>query len=117
LAAENSFCDCSGPISGATELKVLFYHAFQLLLQLNQVSCGGYNYWGRPACFARNCSSCGVASVPEVSVSISVALRGVKKFRVTTSLFKAADKTSALLVSLKFEFPLRRCAAFACELL
>lgn len=31
-----------------------FNHAFQLPLQLNQVSCR-YHYWGRPTCFSRNC--------------------------------------------------------------
>jgi hypothetical protein len=39
-------------------------------------------------------SSFEVASVPEASVSMSAALRGAKKFRVTTALggiFKAVD--------------------------
>jgi hypothetical protein len=39
-------------------------------------------------------SSCGLASVPEESVSIFVVLRGVKNFRVASSLgamFKAAE--------------------------
>jgi hypothetical protein len=36
----HGFCDYSGSVSGATELEVVGYQAFQLLLQLNQVSCG-----------------------------------------------------------------------------
>jgi hypothetical protein len=46
-----------------------------------------------------------VASVPGASVSMSAALRGAKKFRVTTSLggmFKTVTLWSALPLSLKF---------------
>jgi hypothetical protein len=48
-----------------------------------------------------------VASVPGASVSISDALRGTKKFRVTTSLrgrFKVVDILSALPLSFQFRW-------------
>jgi hypothetical protein len=61
----------------------------------------------------------GIASVPEVSVSISVDLTGAKKFRVTTSLggyLRRQTFWPVQLVSLKFVFLHRCCAASAYEL-
>jgi hypothetical protein len=94
--------------------RVAFYHIFQLLLQLNQVSCGCWHYWGRPICFARNFLLMWHDLVPEVSVPISVFLMGVKKFRVTTSMGAGYLRWQlfrpALLVFLKIEFPIWCCA-------
>jgi hypothetical protein len=49
-----AFDDDFGSVSGATELEVFFDHAFQLLLQLNQVDFGRQDYWGWPTCLSRN---------------------------------------------------------------
>jgi hypothetical protein len=47
-------------------------------------------------------SSFEVASVPEASVSMSAALRGVKKFRVTTSLGGMSKAIDVLICTVAF---------------
>jgi hypothetical protein len=48
------FGDNSVSISGATELKVVLDHRFQLLLQLNEIDTRRQDYRGRPTCLSRN---------------------------------------------------------------
>jgi hypothetical protein len=55
LEIRHAIRDDCGSVSTATELKGFFDHTLQLCLQLNQVSGRRLDYWGRPACFARNC--------------------------------------------------------------
>jgi hypothetical protein len=86
--------DYLGSIIGVSELKVLFNYTLDDLLQLLQVGCGNYDYWGGLPVLSGVVSSWGLASVLEESVSMLDALRGAKKFRVGTVLvvvFTAAE--------------------------
>jgi hypothetical protein len=88
--------DDFGSVSSATELKV-----FCDVVDVRIIG-------GCLPVLPGTASSFEVASVPEASVSMSAALRGAKKFRVTTSLggrcLRRATLWSALPLSLKFQW-------------
>jgi hypothetical protein len=76
LVVHHVLGDYSGSVSGASELEVVFDHALQLLLQLNEIDCRCQHYWGRPSRLTWVVASGGLDSVTLASVSILVARRG-----------------------------------------
>jgi hypothetical protein len=81
-----------------SELKVFFNHTLDDLLQLHQVGCGSYHYWGRPTSFARSCLFLGTRlRAGRIGVHAACS-EGAKKFRVGTvcrTVFTAADAAVA----------------------
>jgi hypothetical protein len=76
LVFHHVLCDYPGSVSGVSDLEVAFGHAFQLLLQLNEVDCRCQLYWGGLLLLLWVAASGGVGSVAGASISISVARRG-----------------------------------------